>query len=229
MHGGYWDASYDRSLESAVARDLTDDGVVVWNLDYRGVGAPDPADEGGWPGTFEDVAAGLDLLPMRSGGGSRARARGRRRALRGRDHGLVARLACHPARRRPGASPLVRPDLVVTQAGVDDLEAAASAPGRKGRSERSWAAPRRGRRRPVPTRVSLGAPTARGTDVRRDGRRGRRGAAVGLDRLCRGRTGGWGRRRAGRAPRRYARGAPRPRSASWGAVRAWLAERGLGT
>ena len=127
VHGGYWGAGYDRTLETAVAQDLTDDGIVVWNLDYRGVGAADPADEGGWPGTFEDVAAGLDLLPeaLASVGLAPDRV-----AVVG--HSAGGTMALWLAARHtlpdgaPGAAPAVRPDLVVTQAGVNDLRAAAS-------------------------------------------------------------------------------------------------------
>ncbi|WP_227748101.1 alpha/beta hydrolase family protein [Oerskovia douganii] len=136
VHGGGWDASYDRFSETAVARDLTDDGVVVWNLDYRGVGAPDPADDGGWPGTFEDVAAGLDLLPEALG--SVGLTPGRVAVV---GHSAGGTLALWLAARHtlpdgaPGASPVVRPDLVVTQAGVNDLVAAGAASGNRGAVE----------------------------------------------------------------------------------------------
>ncbi|MFD6167131.1 alpha/beta hydrolase family protein [Oerskovia sp. NPDC060287] len=125
VHGGGWDAAYDRSSETEVARDLTDDGIVVWNLDYRGVGAADPLDEGGWPGTFEDVAAGLDLLPQALGEAGLAPGRV---AVVG--HSAGGTMALWLAARHtlpdgaPGAAPLVRPDLVVTQAGVNDLKTA---------------------------------------------------------------------------------------------------------
>lgn len=62
VHGGYWRARYDRSLEHAVAADLVSRGWAVWNVDYRAVGEG-RSDGGGWPRTFEDVAAAVDLLP----------------------------------------------------------------------------------------------------------------------------------------------------------------------
>ncbi|MHA7132132.1 alpha/beta hydrolase family protein [Oerskovia turbata] len=133
VHGGGWHASYDRFSETAVARDLTDDGVVVWNLDYRGVGAADPADDGGWPGTFEDVAAGLDLLPEALG--TVGLAPGRVAVV---GHSAGGHLALWLAARHtlpdgaPGANPVVRPDLVVTQAGVNDLLAMTARPGSTG-------------------------------------------------------------------------------------------------
>src|SRR4051794_23805222 len=61
VHGGFWRARYDRSQEHAVAADLTRAGWAVWNIDYRGVGEG-PSAGGGWPRTFEDVAAAVDLL-----------------------------------------------------------------------------------------------------------------------------------------------------------------------
>jgi acetyl esterase/lipase len=57
LHGGFWRARFDLSLGRPLAADLVARGYVAWNLEYRRVGAG-----GGWPATFEDVAAGLDLL-----------------------------------------------------------------------------------------------------------------------------------------------------------------------
>jgi acetyl esterase/lipase len=58
IHGGCWLAAYDLHLMDAMATDLTQRGYATWNLEYRRVG-----DEGGgWPGTFEDIADGLDKL-----------------------------------------------------------------------------------------------------------------------------------------------------------------------
>jgi acetyl esterase/lipase len=61
IHGGYWRSCYDRSLQHDVAADLVAVGWAVWNVDYRGVG-DGPGGGGGWPRTFEDVAAALDAL-----------------------------------------------------------------------------------------------------------------------------------------------------------------------
>src|SRR3989442_11589839 len=58
IHGGFWRAGYDRSLMNPLARDLARRGMAVWNLEYRRVGQVG----GGWPGTFADVAAGIDHL-----------------------------------------------------------------------------------------------------------------------------------------------------------------------
>jgi acetyl esterase/lipase len=57
IHGGFWRARYDLSLGRPLAADLAARGYAAWNLEYRRVPAG-----GGWPGTFEDVAAGIDLL-----------------------------------------------------------------------------------------------------------------------------------------------------------------------
>jgi acetyl esterase/lipase len=57
VHGGFWRAQYDLSLGRPLAADLVGRGYAVWNLEYRRVG-----DSGGWPATFEDIAAGVDLL-----------------------------------------------------------------------------------------------------------------------------------------------------------------------
>jgi acetyl esterase/lipase len=57
IHGGFWRARYDRSLGRPLAADLAARGYIAWNLEYRRALAG-----GGWPGTFEDVAAGIDLL-----------------------------------------------------------------------------------------------------------------------------------------------------------------------
>ncbi|MGQ7295353.1 alpha/beta hydrolase family protein [Quadrisphaera sp. KR29] len=112
VHGGFWRAGYDRSLEDAVAADLLARGWAVWNVDYRAVG-----DGGGWPGTLDDVAAGLDALPgvlARHGLG------GAPVALVGHSAGghLVAWAG---TRRGPGDAGALRPAAVVAQAGVVDL------------------------------------------------------------------------------------------------------------
>ena len=57
IHGGFWRAIRDLSLGRPLAADLARRGYAAWNLEYRRALAG-----GGWPGTFEDVAAGIDLL-----------------------------------------------------------------------------------------------------------------------------------------------------------------------
>jgi acetyl esterase/lipase len=57
IHGGFWRAQYDLSLGRPLAVDLAARGFAVWNLEYRRVG-----NGGGWPATFDDIAAGIDAL-----------------------------------------------------------------------------------------------------------------------------------------------------------------------
>lgn len=58
IHGGWWQTGWDRRGVREVARDLAKEGYATWNLEYRLVGE----EGGGWPGTFEDVALGIDTL-----------------------------------------------------------------------------------------------------------------------------------------------------------------------
>ncbi len=58
IHGGAWHKRYGRSLMRGLAGDLVRRGWAVWNIEYRRLGG----DGGGWPATFEDVAAAVDHL-----------------------------------------------------------------------------------------------------------------------------------------------------------------------
>src|SRR5665213_4091895 len=59
VHGGCWRAGVAKlSIMNWAAEDLRRRGMAVWNIEYRGV---DQAG-GGWPGTFQDVAAAADAL-----------------------------------------------------------------------------------------------------------------------------------------------------------------------
>jgi acetyl esterase/lipase len=110
VHGGFWRARYDLSLGRPLAADLVRRGYAVWNLEYRRVGAA-----GGWPATFEDIAAGIDLLAELPVGTTRVAAIG---------HSAGGHLATWAAGRAelppgaPGARPLVTVTAVVSQAGV---------------------------------------------------------------------------------------------------------------
>ncbi|MDN3356022.1 alpha/beta fold hydrolase [Actinomadura sp. DC4] len=59
IHGGFWRAAYDRTHTGPLASALASAGFVVAVPEYRRTGQPG----GGWPGTFEDVAAALDAIP----------------------------------------------------------------------------------------------------------------------------------------------------------------------
>lgn len=58
LHGGFWRMPYGRADLDALCSALQEDGHAVWNLEYRRMGEPGA----GWPGTFEDVAKGIDRL-----------------------------------------------------------------------------------------------------------------------------------------------------------------------
>lgn len=58
IHGGFWRNKYDLAHAGHLCAALTSKGIATWNIEYRRVG-----DEGGgWPGTFEDVVAGLRFV-----------------------------------------------------------------------------------------------------------------------------------------------------------------------
>lgn len=57
IHGGFWHAQYDLSLGRPLSKDLAAKGWIAWNLEYRRI-----ENGGGWPTTFDDIAAGIDKL-----------------------------------------------------------------------------------------------------------------------------------------------------------------------
>ncbi len=61
LHGGYWQTQYGKLVTRPLSLDLADRGWAAWNLEYRRLGSR-RGGGGGWPQTFEDVAAGIDLL-----------------------------------------------------------------------------------------------------------------------------------------------------------------------
>lgn len=58
LHGGWWKSEYDLSYASFLCAAMKQAGVAVWSLEYRRVGDSG----GGWPGTMQDCAAGMDHL-----------------------------------------------------------------------------------------------------------------------------------------------------------------------
>jgi acetyl esterase/lipase len=117
LHGGFWRTGWDRTLMTPLAVDLASRGFAVWNVEYRRVGQ----DGGGWPGTFEDVAAALDhLVDIEGVDTQRVTTCG---------HSAGGHLALWLAARHrlsdgPGSLPRVRPVAAISQAGVCDLERA---------------------------------------------------------------------------------------------------------
>lgn len=60
IHGGCWVSKFADLKNSAALSDaLRDEGIATWNIEYRRIDNPG----GGWPGTFQDIAAAVDMLP----------------------------------------------------------------------------------------------------------------------------------------------------------------------
>ncbi|MET0449984.1 MAG: alpha/beta hydrolase [Aeromicrobium sp.] len=119
IHGGFWRSQYDLSLGRPLVPSLVDAGWTAYNIEYRRVG-----DGGGWPETFEDVAAAIDALA----------------GVDGLDvstvvtlgHSAGGHLAVWAAGRpgltgSPWAEPAVTVTAAISQAGVLDLSAATAA------------------------------------------------------------------------------------------------------
>jgi acetyl esterase/lipase len=56
IHGGCWLSAYDITHAGSIEQALADSGYAVWSIEYRRVGDQG----GGWPGTFLDIAHGVD-------------------------------------------------------------------------------------------------------------------------------------------------------------------------
>jgi len=120
IHGGYWRARYPLDVMHALAADLCSRGYAVWNLEYRRIGMSG----GGWPGTFEDVAQGIDFLADLAGEHCLDLAR-----LVVIGHSAGGQLALWSAARSRLPAiwgvPRLTPAHVISLAGVCDLAAAA--------------------------------------------------------------------------------------------------------
>lgn len=62
VHGGLWKHEWTLDTIEGIAVDLTRRGYVTWNLEYRRVGLG-----GGWPESFDDVAAAVEAAPKLTG------------------------------------------------------------------------------------------------------------------------------------------------------------------
>jgi acetyl esterase/lipase len=150
IHGGYWRTRYDRTLMSPVCDDLALRGWAALNVEYRRVG-----NGGGWPSTFLDVAAAVDLVAdivdLRHVG------------VAALGHSAGGQLALWAAARpglpaaAPGAAPRVKIEAVVSQAGVADLALAAGL----SRSAEPTRALLGGGPADVPARYALASPRER--------------------------------------------------------------------
>jgi acetyl esterase/lipase len=58
VHGGWWKSAYDLTYAGHLCGALKAAGVATWSIEYRRVGSTG----GGWPTTFQDVAAGFDYV-----------------------------------------------------------------------------------------------------------------------------------------------------------------------
>jgi acetyl esterase/lipase len=58
IHGGFWRAQYDLTHAGHLCAAFTAMGIATWNIEYRRLGNPG----GGWPGTFQDIAAAIQHL-----------------------------------------------------------------------------------------------------------------------------------------------------------------------
>ena len=58
FHGGWWKSEYDLGYAGRLCNALKSQGIACWSIEYRRVGNAG----GGWPGTFQDAAAGFDFL-----------------------------------------------------------------------------------------------------------------------------------------------------------------------
>lgn len=119
IHGGSWQKGYGKIFMRGLAGDLLRHGFAVWNIEYRRLGAG-----GGWPRTFADTAAAIDLLA----GIEDPRLDLARVTLIGHSAGghLALWAAGRPnlpadALHTLGGVPRVRPCRVISLAGVADL------------------------------------------------------------------------------------------------------------
>ena len=58
FHGGWWKSEYDLGYAGRLCAALKSAGIACWSVEYRRVGVTG----GGWPGTFQDAAAGFDFV-----------------------------------------------------------------------------------------------------------------------------------------------------------------------
>lgn len=107
IHGGCWLNQFDIAYTYGMSTALADAGYAVWSLEYRRTG-----DEGGgWPGSFEDVVAGINSL------GDVAEVEINKLALLG--HSAGGHLALLAGAREDLLD--MQPDLIVGLAAISDV------------------------------------------------------------------------------------------------------------
>ena len=123
IHGGSWQDDQDLSIMRGACDDLRRRGFAVWNTEYRRVGE----EGGGFPGTFDDIAASIDHLRVIAANHAISTDRV---VLLG--HSAGGTLALWAAGRSslptgaPGAEPRLAPMATVSLAGVTDLGSCAN-------------------------------------------------------------------------------------------------------
>ena len=124
VHGGFWRNRFGSLLMTPLAADLVERGYAVWNLEYRRLGDAG----GGWPGTLDDVASGVDAV---AGFATTYGLDLDRLAVVG--HSSGGHLALWASGRSslpadaPGADPIVMPAVAIGQGAIVDLVGAADA------------------------------------------------------------------------------------------------------
>ena len=120
IHGGCWRAAYDLRHAAREAGALAAAGFATWTIEYRRVGDAG----GGWPGTFDDVAAAIAHVTTLA---ARHPIDTTRIVLVG--HSAGGQLALWAAARRGIASRVPRVRGVVSLAGITDLRTYATPSG----------------------------------------------------------------------------------------------------
>lgn len=122
IHGGCWLASQPGAeLMAYIAEDMRKSGVAVWNIEYRRLGTPGA----GYPGTFLDIASGMDYLRRIA---QQNQLDLNRVVVLGHSAGGQLALWAAARRRVPHSSPLYRKNalpvrVAISLAGVNDLAA----------------------------------------------------------------------------------------------------------
>lgn len=119
LHGGCWQARYKLDHIGKLCSALRNEGIAVWSMEYRRLG-----NGGGWPGTFQDVAGGMEFL---KGIADRFSLDLSRVVTCGHSAGGHLALWLAGRRRSTGEGPLFSPDAlpvcgVVSLAGIPDLK-----------------------------------------------------------------------------------------------------------
>ena len=159
VHGGFWSAEWDRAHAGPQSEGLADAGFVVATVEYHRVGMPG----GGWPGTFDDVAAVADHVPRLVAAAVPGRVSPDvAPVLVGHSAGGHLALWAAGRHRLPAASPWHRPSPVplagvVSLAGMADLVDAES----RGLGDHAARALLGGRPDEVPDRYAAASPAQR--------------------------------------------------------------------